>query len=175
MKTGFKIELNVKQAGDIMELLNKVQGAHDALRSLVKAGYQLKDLKLGEYGSSIDARVTTDIIYEPGDVKHNFSKNCSRIDEFGTEQSINHVEYTARMLAKVTKAFIKEEPELEGTAIVLEKAETETELPSDIKNVISTEFIDYDEAKALRIISEDTPETWIVTGKGVAVLESKGD
>lgn len=175
MKTGFKIELNIKQAGDIMELLNKVQGAHDALRSLVKAGYQLNDLKLGEYGSSIEARVTTDIIYEPGDVKHSYGKICSRIDEFGTEQSITHVEYAARMLAKVTKAFIKEDSELESTAIVLEKAKAEVELPSGIENIVSTEFIDYEDGPAIRIMSEDTPETWIVTGKGAAVFESKGE
>lgn len=175
MKTGFKLEITIRQAKDLNELLTKLQGAHDALRSLIKSGYSLTDLNIGSYGSGISTNVGTDTIYEPGDIKHSYGKVCYRVDELGVDQPISHVEYTARMLAKIAKAHIAEDPEIEETFTVLSRAEADLDLPSDIEKLVSLEQVTYNEEEAYRVISTETPETWIVTGKGVAVFESKGE
>lgn len=171
MKTGYKIELNIKQASTLTELLAQVKGAHDALKALVNAGAKLKDLKIGDYGSNVTAQISSDPVYEPGDVKYSYGKYSYKIDEYGNELSITPAEYVARRLAKVVKAYSEAGTILDGTYEILQKSYTDLELPSEIDAVVSTEQVAHEDA-AFRVIGSETIDTWLVTGKGEVIKEN---
>ena len=170
MKTGYKIEINVKQASTLTEVLAQVKGAHDALKALVNAGAKLKDLKIGDYGSNVQAQIYSDPVYEPGDVKYYYGKSSYLIGEQGEEHPISPVEYVARRLAKVVKAYSEAGTILDGTYEIIKKAYSDLDIPSEIDSVVSTENVDHEDA-AVRIIGSETTETWLVTGKGEAIRE----
>lgn len=165
MKSGYKVEINVKQASTLGELLNQVKGVHGALQALVNAGAALQDLRVGDYSSNMTAQVLVDPVYEPGDVKYSYGTYSYRIDEEGHEIAIEPTEFVARRLARLVNLYIEADPDLAGTEELIQRAYTNTELPSSIQAVVSTERVEHMDT-ALKISSETSPESWIVTGIG---------
>jgi len=139
MKQGYRVEVNIEQAGTLEELLTKLQGVKDALSALVKAKASGEDLVVGQYGAKVRATIGNSSIYEPGDLKYSYGKYCYIIDQEGKEQSIEPTEYVARLLANVVDEKIADDVE-----DPLTQAHYDVKVPSNDLAEVTREFIDTD-------------------------------